>query len=411
MMIKSFLKKRQHILFPVLDISLNGVNYFFHVYVSWYLSGSDYGKLNALLSVSAILFVLGISFQLTTARKTAVSGDAGIVLKSISANGAGVLLVVMIALILLSPIAVSLTRSSFSSVALVVLIFMINLILSIFRGIMQGLKRFFVLNISFYIEVISKIILLILFMSHFKSINITLASILAGMTISLFHSFFTFRGIVGKVFEKPIIQFNRKTLTFIGAVGISQFALYFFTSVDMIIVNYFLTDKSGVYAVVLKYNQLLFFVSFSIMTVFIPHLSECILDKKKFLKLSFLNIIILSGIGIVALVFYRFILPQTVSVFFGEKYEDAAQFLFLGGISYFLLIFSFMLINTMLVLDKKKYIPVLIIISLMVPGLLFFFHHTIKQVIYVNIFAYSLLLLILIYQFFITIRKGWQNVN
>jgi len=407
-MVKKYLKEKQHILFPILDIALNGLNYFYHVYVSWYLSGGDYGKLNALLSISAILLVLGISFQMTTAKRTAVIGDAGKVFKDMSANGAGLLVPLLIILITCSPLLVSMTRSSYSSVVLIILIFIVNLFLSIFRGMMQGLKRFFLLNISFYMEVISKTAILFLIMWRFKSVNAALITILAGMSISLIHSIIIFRDKLKIFLKKPLIQFKRKTLTFIGAVGISQFALYFFTSVDMIIVNYFLIDQSGTYAVILKYSQLLFFVSFSILTVFIPHLSERIKNKKSFIKLTALCLLLLTGVGLIALLFYKFILPETVTIFFGDTYAEAAPYLILGGISYFLLVLSFVLVNVMLILDRMRFIPVLIFFSFSVLAILLFFHNSIEQVLYINIGTYSLLLVILLSLFLRIIKTHWK---
>ena len=55
---KTFLKKYEHLIFLVLDLGLNGFNYFFHIFVAWYLLPKDYGTLNSLLSFASILFVL-----------------------------------------------------------------------------------------------------------------------------------------------------------------------------------------------------------------------------------------------------------------------------------------------------------------------------------------------------------------
>lgn len=406
-MIRNFIKRKQHLIFPVLDVALNGLNYLFHVYVSWYLSGSDYGVLNALLSLSSILLVLGVSFQMTTAKRTAVNGNESEAFSDIMSNGAGLLIILILILLPLSPLLVNLTRSSFLSVLIIFFIFSINLILSILRGLMQGLKRFLRLNMSFYLEVLTKTILLFVLMRYFRSINLALLTILAGMLLSLFHGLFSFRELVLKYIRRPVISFKGKTLTFIGAVGISQFALYFFTSLDMIIVNYFLAAQSGVYAVVLKYSQLLFFVSFSILTVFIPQLSERIGNRRSFIKLSSLCMLLLSGVGAVALLFYRFIFPPTVSFFFDDQYAHASRYLLLGGISYFLLVLSFVLVNILLILDKLRFIPVLLGASISLLAILMFFHNSIEQVLYINITVFASLLLILSILFARIFRKGW----
>ena len=48
-------KKYQAMLFPVFDIALNGLNYFFQIFISWYLIPESYGVLNSLLSFLAII--------------------------------------------------------------------------------------------------------------------------------------------------------------------------------------------------------------------------------------------------------------------------------------------------------------------------------------------------------------------
>jgi len=407
--VTEYIKKKQHYIFPVLDILLNGLNYFYHVYVSWYLTGEDYGELNALLSVAAILLVTGISFQMATARKVAASGDNDRVFKNYGGSGAGVLLSAVVLLLPLSPFLAGLTRSSVSSVFLVILLFSLNLVLSIYRGLMQGQKRFLVLNISFYVEVLSKTVLLFLLLPLRRSVNAAMFTIAAGMMFSLVHSLIVYRKLSRELLKRPVVRFRRKTLIPVAAVGTSQFALYFFTSVDMIIVNYFLIRSSGVYAVVLKYCQLLFFVSFSIMTVFIPHLSEQGGNRKQFLKLASLCTMLLCGIGVCSLIFYWLIFPPSVTFFFDQQYADAAGYLLLGGIGYFLLVLSFMLINFMLVLDKRNFIPPLVFFSILLVGVLVLFKGSIRTVLLAKIAVFSLLLAVLTGQTISVLKKEWVH--
>ena len=54
---KSFLRKHEKLIFIFFDIALNGFNYLFHIVVSRFISGNDYGRFNALISMASILFV------------------------------------------------------------------------------------------------------------------------------------------------------------------------------------------------------------------------------------------------------------------------------------------------------------------------------------------------------------------
>ncbi len=55
--------KFQAIIFPVLDVLLNGGNLAIHIYISWYLTSGDYGILNAYFSLLFVLMIFGMAIQ------------------------------------------------------------------------------------------------------------------------------------------------------------------------------------------------------------------------------------------------------------------------------------------------------------------------------------------------------------
>ncbi len=55
--------KFQAIIFPVLDVLLNGGNLAIHIYISWYLTSGDYGILNAYFSLLFVLMIFGMPFK------------------------------------------------------------------------------------------------------------------------------------------------------------------------------------------------------------------------------------------------------------------------------------------------------------------------------------------------------------
>lgn len=149
MSIKKLILKYQERIFPVLDIGLNGVNYLFHVFCSWYVSQQDYGQLNALLSILAVLLVAGITFQTYTAKEVAQNG---VTAKRIYKTAFLYIAVLTLMFLGLLEEIIVFTRSSHLSLALLFGVFILNLFLSILRGIFQGEKQFFNLNMNFYIE-------------------------------------------------------------------------------------------------------------------------------------------------------------------------------------------------------------------------------------------------------------------
>ncbi|MDC7224922.1 MAG: lipopolysaccharide biosynthesis protein [Spirochaetales bacterium] len=404
-------KSIQNFIFPLLDILLNGLNYLFHVYVSWYLTAEKYGEFNGLLSFGAILLVTGISFQVTTARQRAAAPEDDRIFQEMAGTGMSLLGILLALLLALSPLIRNLTRSSLSSVLLILLIFALNLILSLYRGMMQGEKRFLLLNLSFYIEVIAKTLLLLLLIPRFRSINSGLFALGGGMFLALVHSVLLYgKEKKGRTAPAPKrLGLSKKVLSLVAAEGSSQFALYFFTSLDMILVNYFLAEQSGVYAVVLKYGQLLFFVSFSILTVFIPHLSEKRNDRPAFLRLTRLCALLLSAICALSLLFYWKVFPPTVGYFFDDQYGGAAAYLLWGGLSYAFLVLSFMVVNFILILNRRDFIPILFAAALILPPVLIFFlrkdQPSLRTLLISKGAIFALLAVVLTAQFWHILRK------
>jgi len=406
----------QAILFPILDTALNGLNYIFHIYVSWYLIPTNYGVFNALLSIAAILLVLGIAFQTYTASRIAENNnDIMFIKKMLKLGSVFVAIVFLVALSLIKPIS-ALTRGNTLAIFLTIGIFAVNTPLSVMRGYIQGKKEFLLLNINFYIEVGIKTIVLVTLLPVFKNIEIGLGGIFLGMLMALIHSFryvsksnisfrikkstFRFKNIINSFTE--INEMLKKCLGII----IANFCIYYLTSIDMLMINYFLPGESGVFAVVLRYGQIIISVAFSIITVIIPIASGMKKDLDLFYKRmkQFVTAIIIAEI--VGVIGYALILTRTIPVMFGEGYSTAADYLVFGAVAYFLLVLSFFIVNMNIVLGNRDHMKYLIGTAVILTLELLIVNQSIKEVFMIEIFNYSILTILLIKNFF---RKGEKN--
>ncbi|ADL50727.1 polysaccharide biosynthesis protein [Clostridium cellulovorans] len=403
-------KKHQALVFPILDIALNGLNYFFHIFISWYFIPEKYGTLNSLLSLLAILLVGGIAFQTFTAKSTAESGlsisnTINIIKTAIYFNASAAII-----LILNIVFMKNFTRASYLSVLLIIIIFLVNVMLSVFRGMFQGTGEFLNLNKSFYCEVSFKILYLFAFLKKYPSINTVLLSILFGMLVAIVYGFIKNRNRLNfNINFLEIVSVKKEAIKLLK-IFIVNFFFYFFTSIDMLMVNYFLPEKAGVFAVILKYNQILQFATFSILTVFITILSKNINNKPEFVKKASLAASIIGGISFVAIILYNYVLPPTVGLFFGTAYSEAGKYLVFGLIPYIFMVFSFLIININVVLEKTRYIGVLLIATIIITSLLFNFHSSIKSILIVESVFYFLLMLVLLLQLkFETSERSCQN--
>lgn len=394
MEVKSIILKHQAKIFPVLDIALNGVNYFFHIFCSWYLSQRNYGTLNALLSILAILLVTGISFQTFTAKEVA---KKGIEAKRIYKTAFVYVAVICLFFLVFAGKVAAFTRGSHLALGITLSIFLLNLFLSILRGIFQGEKQFLNLNMNFYVEVLSKILFLAVFLPRFNRIEVVLLSVAFGMCAAMFHGILKLkiRRVVVRG-EGSISPVAKQTIL----IFLSNFFIYYFTSIDMIIINYNLSSISGIYAVILRYSQIILFISFSLITVFIPNLSSEVGDKKTFRERARKYFIILLGIQLFMLIAYKTLLPLSVGYLFGSEYTGASDYLLKGAFMYIALVDSFYLVNLNIILDRKRYIIPLAGTALLFSFFLFHYGRSIDYFLYGGIGFYTLLFLTLFTLFY-----------
>ena len=139
------LKKYQHYFFIFFDLFLNIFNYFFHIFIAWYIIPHEYGLLNSLLSIASILFVVGISLQLFVSKSIANKMNK-ISLLDISSFSLVTLPIITIILLFFMPYLQILTNSNKVSIFLLILIYFINTYLCLLRGIFQGDNKFLYIN-------------------------------------------------------------------------------------------------------------------------------------------------------------------------------------------------------------------------------------------------------------------------
>lgn len=377
-------------LFLVFDVALNGVNYFFHIFCSWYLSQGSYGTLNSILSLASILLVIGIAFQVYTAKEVA-RGKGNLHL--IYQGALSYIVVVMLGYVLGIDVLIKVIGSSGGSLIIVIAIFILNVLLSIIRGVFQGKQEFIKLNISFYIEVLSKIVFLVVMLPRYEGINIILISILFGMSMSILHGGYALS--VKSVGIKPSGSIV-PTLRSVAVIFISNFFIYYFTSIDIIIVNYYYKEISGAYSVVIRYSQIILFVSFSMITIFLPKLSSAIEDREEFKSKATKYFGVLIGVQVLLLLAYLKVIPSTVTLLFGSEYAKASSYLFKGAIMYCLLVNNFYIVNLNIVLEKKGYIYILAIGALILTTLLVRYSRSIDGVILIGCVSYLSMFLALL---------------
>lgn len=380
------MKVKEKIIYPFLDILLNGFNYGFHVYTSWYLLKESYAILNAYLALLSLFMVIGIALQSYNAKVSAGIEVSGTTLRLV--NPLVLIGIPSFFIILLSPLIVPFLKGDYLSLLIVILLLVSHSVLSSGRGLMQGQGHFLKLNISFYIEVIVKIIFLILFLPHFTHILIPLLSILIGYIGSLVHLWFYINKLELKKLQFMRIKSffkNNKIMVFI----LSQFFMYSYFSVDMILVNGLHEQFAPLYAIVQKLGMIQFFVGSSLMAVFLPELADKRIDNLEFNRRWKRFLIILVVVLIFFQLFYNTVFPVILPFMFGSQYSSAVKWVPYGGIIFAILVLINFFITTLLARDNSSF-NIILFFGLLVVSLGIIVSGTIREVLLIEGIIYLL---------------------
>lgn len=393
------LKKFQAVLFPSLDVLLNAFNLFSQIFISWYITKSEFGVLNSSLAFLSVLIVLGISNQTYVARNIS---KYGLDSDKLSSQFKHIFLlsgIMTFFIMIFSPLIKVFLRTDYISIFFIALIFFVNTLLSFFRGTLQGSKRFLYLNLSFYIEVPVKLGFVIFLIPKFNNALVVLIATLIGMIAALINDSRSVRQSVDieySIYIKDIFTSVTRYGKEIFSIVLSNFGLYYLTSINLILVNYLVPEKSGDYAVAIKYTQLIIFVGFSIITVLIPIVAKEHDNIRKFKKsvYKFLSLFIL--LGVFGLLIYKYLIPQTVTILFGDDYIASKPMIFPQAIAYGFLVYSFFLISMEIVLEENRHLKSLLFSVILVTSGIIVFKNSIEMIIYTQIIVYMLLFLSLI---------------
>jgi len=393
-MIKKFLGselgKGTIILFLMMNFA-NLLNFIFHFSMGHMLSRGNYGILVVLMNILYIYSIPVESIQNLISRYTTrlnVNKEYGkikyLLIKSLKRG------LVFSSILFFILVPISFFLSKFLEINFWLIIFSNLFIFSAFsspitRGVLQGRKKFILFGSSLVIESIFKISFGILFiligMEVFGAISGALIGVFIGIIISIYFSKDLFKQ------KKEVVKFkeiyNESVPYFITTIVIISIF-----SLDVILARRFFSPEiAGDYAVLSMLGKMIFFATMSIGKAMFPLASEKSdngEDSKKLFKKSFLMILFLC-LG--AILVFAIMPKLLISILYGAKYLDVAQFLVYSGIAFSFLALSNLILVYGLSTNKIRYSPFLFIFLIIEIVLLSKFHENILE--YILAFMFS----------------------
>lgn len=271
------------------------------------------------------------------------------------------------------------------------------LLMSVNRGILQGQNNYRKLALTFQVEMWTRLVGSIILVKIGYGVN----GVAWGLTLSIFASW---------VFSNPSIE-KFSTIPFSDQKIIHFFFIVLFYECSQILINnsdtivvkhFFSPTDAGLYAALALIGRIVYFGTWTVVTMLFPLVIKLEKEGKDHSKYFLGGLCVVGGIaGIITIACY--VMPEViVNILFGEKYISIAPLLWLYALAtaLFALVNVFVYYN--MSLDKRLPVWLTMMGGVLQILLIYTFHHTFEQVIRIQIYLMSGLLLIMIfYQFFV----------
>ncbi len=385
----------------------NILNYLFNLAMGRTLSNEEYGLMYSLISAIGFFSIFQSTLQgifIKYSAKYHANNDiqnikkifwAGLKLQILLSG------ILSISVVFLSPFIADFLHvdDSFLIVILAIYLFF-SLLYTLPSAILQGQLRILLYSIGTIMGPLIKLSLGLFFVALGFAIYGVMGAFVASALIPFVFLFLSFFIKFGKKIEsfsikELIVEVRRYSLGyFLASLGFS-----FFSFADVLLVRHFLPDLSGEYAALSVMGKAIFYFISPIYIVFFPLIAQKKEKKEKLLGTLLLAcfVIVISSIG---MSFVYFLFPALVVNIFFPNPEYKILTHFLGIYSLYIMVFSLVSLfhNYFLSVGRMGIYKIILIVSGVLVGGIWFYHQTLYQVIGV-LFAstFALLVCYLIY--------------
>ena len=313
----------------------------------------------------------------------------------------------LILFLIFSPFLASYLKIKFFHLLLFSPFIIFVFLVPITRGILQGLQKFKGLGLNLISEGTSKLFLGIIFVVIGFGVNGAIGAMVLSYVIAFFIGFYPLK----KLLIKKLKKFNTKDVykysipVLLILIGLT--ALY---SIDVLLVKHFFSDReAGYYTAISTLGKILFFGSYSITQVMFPKVSELYIKKKPHKHLLYKSLLMMLIFLIPLTLLYFLFSGSIINLVYGKDYLEVANLLGLFAItmSLFSLIYTIAFYN--LSINKTKFLFIIFLFNLLEIILIYMFHNTLKQIVFVLIILMILLFIILFLQAIIS--KDGKIIN
>ncbi|GAL77397.1 capsular polysaccharide biosynthesis protein [Algibacter lectus] len=402
-------------LFMLSVLAVNGGNYLYNLILGRILGPAQFADAAVLITFLLVLSFAAMTFQLVTA-KFSVLFENDIFQSFISKVYKNALAVGLAfgALIIIFAGALQNVFNTSSSNMFVVFGFGVPLyfLMSVNRGVFQGKKSFKNLSITYQTEMLSRLVITLglILLFDIKSSVVIAVGILASFVFGLFP--FKYKNLFPK---KALVlsQTHSKDIRhFFIITAFYELTQIIINNSDILLVKHFFESyEAGLYASLALIGRIVYFIAWMFVMLLLPTVVELKKEGKKTAPILFKYVGYIAAISItIILVCLAF--PETIiTLLFGDSYIAMAPLLWKYAIATSMFAISNIFAYYYLSLDR--YVPVVIsgVFGMLQMLLVIYFHDSLEQVVYMQIVAMLLLLVIQLIYFKYDSSKSAKTLN
>jgi O-antigen/teichoic acid export membrane protein len=289
---------------------------------SYFLSPYEFGIYNYLIAFAALIVIFSdFGFSTATSKFVAENSSSKSSIRRVLYS---VSIPVFIVAILISLFIIFLGKPIFGDYYFFVLFFIPGLfvgpLIDVFDGIYRGLERFKILALISSFSGFVSLVLSFFLIQHYG----ILGAIISGIVFDFlfFILLFVYFGKIEFRADKKIID---SILKYSFLVGLSSLSYYLYTRADILVLKYFgFVVEIGYYEIVNKIFNVIVIPFHILGQVVAPMMTKLYYSKKyEDVKSRYLSqIALIFCLGILLAIFFYFLLPFLISIFFPKYYND-----------------------------------------------------------------------------------------
>jgi O-antigen/teichoic acid export membrane protein len=285
-------------------------------------------------------------------------------------------------------------------------------LMSVNRGVFQGKKAFKNLSITYQTEMLSRLIITLglILIFDLKSSVVIAVGILASFVFGLFP--FKFKNLLPKKPLKLSKEYSKEIRHFFIITAFYELTQIIINNSDILLVKHFFESyEAGLYASLALIGRIVYFIAWMFVMLLLPTVVELKKQGKETAPTLFKYVGYIAAISI-TIILGCLILPETIiTILFGDSYISMAPLLWKYAIATSMFAISNIFAYYYLSLDK--YVPVVIsgVFGMLQMLLVIFYHDSLEQVVYMQIIAMMLLLVIQLIYFKFDSNKSSTSLN